>query len=65
MIFMVLFECFLSDMFCITTKVVHKLLPLQLFMVTTNNINKKVDVYSFLVLLLGLPKLVIGLNAND
>ena len=46
---MVLLECFLSDMFCITTKVVHKLLPLQLFMVTTNNINKKVDFYSFLV----------------
>ena len=62
---MVLLECFFSDVFCITTKVVHKLLPLQLFMVTTNNINKKVDSYSFFSFIAWLPTLVKGLNAKD
>ena len=46
---MVLLECFFSDVFCITTKVVHKLLPLQLFMVTTTTTRKLIFIFYFLL----------------
>ena len=54
MIFMVLLECFLSDVFYITTKVVHKLLPLQLFIVSTTTSRKLIFILFWFLLLSGL-----------